>query len=958
MTITMGCCATLQNLTSRLMCITSLLVLCAYTEIGLCKDDVYISYEIIEEQPNKTFMGNVISDGNLYSHYDLNASVKFRFFILNSNIRTGYFEIEETSGLLRTSKSIDREDVCPGSMDCVINMDIAVKPMSEFYIIHLLIKVSDINDNKPVFPRDVILLEVSESISPGVIFTIPNAVDLDEKQYGVQRYAMKTPSETFYLRVSETSDYFDSQTIHLVLNDDLDREATDFYSLVVMACDGGIPAHSGSVTIQITILDTNDNSPTFDMQTYNVNIMENVSVGRSVIRVHAQDPDLGKNGEITYIWSKKSLVEYGDMFGVGSQTGYVVVNKELDYEADRRYTLDLEARDNGDTTLTATAKVVITIRDVNDHAPVITVTALTSSGQLEVRETDDVGTFIAHISVYDPDQGMSGEVTCGVDNMSFRLEHVYGAYKLVSNSVFDREICDVYTVIVTCRDQGERGRHSITVIKIHVLDINDHHPQFTQDKYQVVIPENNQINLDLLTVRATDKDAGVNSQVHYKVYDVNGFPTEMICMNALTGVIHTNVVLDYEDESEYKFIVVASDGGVISLSSTAIFTIHLTNVNDEVPTFPGNRPYSFRVMENSAAGSEVGRVTATDLDDPPYDVIRYYIDPASQHGHLFHIDRKTGVMTSRVTLDREVVAQCNMVVCAVNPGSHLPNTVHEAVISHSCLNIVPLPATLAQHSTSNGSMSVVSWVQVTVSVLDVNDNGPVVYFPSPLRHQVSVPHDVEHGAVITSVNATDADTGLNARLTYHIFSGDGNHLFAMDSNHGSISVMEDLSSHRGEVFVLHIAVEDGGDPAFTVEAMLSVHILSSGSMSVLLDDHTFIIVILAVTMVVVTLTLTSSLIAVLIQRRRDQRLHSDQYNYHHDTRHTATPPDLTCVITPTPPDLTHVTTPCVGLEPSHHKTPSSIKDVDIVNMDHYITGRTRASWSIPANPLVVVKVSI
>ena len=172
-------------------------------------------------------------------------------------------------------------------------------------LIKVIFQIIDINDNAPRFPKQRSSESISEAILPGMLFPIQPATDIDSPEYGIVRYKLSPESRTFELKAdSREGGDFD---LHLMLLERLDRERLDFYQLTVTAYDGGTPAKSGTVVYHVDVLDANDNVPRFLNGTYEVVVEENAPPQRSLLSIRAVDADLGRNGEISYAFSPRTL---------------------------------------------------------------------------------------------------------------------------------------------------------------------------------------------------------------------------------------------------------------------------------------------------------------------------------------------------------------------------------------------------------------------------------------------------------------------------------------------------------------------------------------------------------------------------------------------------------------------------------------------------------------------------
>lgn len=120
----------------------------------------------------------------------------------------------------------------------------------------------------------------------------------------------------------------------LVVRRSPDRERRSDHRLRLIAYDGGRPPKSGSVDIQVKVLDSNDNVPVFDLtgSGYEANISESVAVGTSVLTVKANDADDGPNAEIIYRFSGHTISAYGNLFSINNRTGEIKVIGQIDRE--------------------------------------------------------------------------------------------------------------------------------------------------------------------------------------------------------------------------------------------------------------------------------------------------------------------------------------------------------------------------------------------------------------------------------------------------------------------------------------------------------------------------------------------------------------------------------------------------------------------------------------------------
>ncbi|XP_045856710.1 protocadherin gamma-A4 isoform X13 [Meles meles] len=457
----------------------------------------------------------------------------------------------------------------------------------------------------------------------------------------------------------------------LVLELALDREEEAVHHLLLTAFDGGNLAHSGTVKIHVTLVDTNDNAPVFTQPEYHVKVPENVPVGYRLLTVKATDPDEGANGEVTYSF-RKVRDKMSQLFQLNSLTGDITVLGDLDYEDSGFYDIDVEAHDGPG--LRARSKILVTVLDVNDNAPEVTVTSLTSS----VQETSPPGTVIALFNVHDSDSGENGLVTCSIlDNLPFTLEKTYGNYhRLLTCRTLDREEVSEYNITVTATDHGMPPLSTETHISLQVADINDNPPAFPHASYSAYIPENNPRGASILSMSAQDPDSIENARVTYSLAEdtLHGLSlSSYVSINSDTGVLYALCSFDFEQFRDLQLLVRASDSGNPPLSSNVSLNIFIVDQNDNAPeilypTLPTDGSTGVELAPRSAEpGYLVTKVVAVDRDSGQNAWLSYRLLKASEPG-LFAVGLHTGeVRTARALLDRDALKQ-SLVVAVQDHG--------------------------------------------------------------------------------------------------------------------------------------------------------------------------------------------------------------------------------------------------------------------------------------------------
>jgi protocadherin delta 1 len=801
---------------------------------------ITLMYTIVEEIGSSTVVGNVLNDAHLEEKYSGSQLEGLEVTFLSPPVLP--FELDKYTGRIQNTERIDRDGVCAGEPECIQKMDVVVKPM--FEIIKVSIQILDLNDNSPIFREPELVYHVLESADAGTNFALPTAMDPDSGVFGVQRYELISASKKFELKVKDKVDGL--KDVRLVLVEELDRETEAYYQVKVIAFDGGNPPKTGEMDITIQVQDANDNDPVFDQETYEVTVPENAPIQTTILQVRASDPDSGSYGEVLYSFAERTLNTMGYIFGIVNTTGEIYVKGVIDYEEGSVYHLLVIAQDRGPDSVPSDTTVIVHVMDINDHSPHITVNTLGAGGEdtAEISEASVSGTFVAHITVVDPDEGRNAQFNCNLNENAFQLQRLnVGEYKIITNGNLNREKRSRYSLAITCKDGGAEPQVSIKHIQVNIMDINDNAPIFGHDVYTGHVIENNFVGVHVATVTATDSDIGLNAELEYKLGEE---ARDLFLINPNTGSITAQAVFDREQIKQVKFHVLAMDRGNPQLTGTATVMVQIDDVNDEQPKFT-RHTYSFGVFENEPNITEVGVVTAEDADEVPNNKFIYSLISGPWTIDKFAIDPQTGKLSTVVSLDREDISVYYLTVVATDGG--------------------------VVHMSSTAS--------VTVYVADRNDNNPVIDYPSVFNNTIHVSNQVPVGYLITRVRAHDLDIDSNANLTFEIASGNGENVFLLDPRTGHLRMNRRFADVELQNFDLRFKVKDRGIPVRY--AMANLNIVVNHSIVYpyqppdgVLHGHNFTIVI---TLACVSLVIMVILVvAIVLLRRQDRDKKTHKYN--------------------------------------------------------------------------------
>lgn len=663
-----------------------------------------IRYQTNEENAPGAVIGNLAKDMSLsLSHSKSN-------FRMMKQFNDSFIRVRESDGELSVGERIDRERLCRHTPQCLITFDVVNFSKERYKLIHVEVEIKDINDNSPEFPNRESIVEISENAAVGSRIPLDPAVDADVGSNYIQSYQISVNSH-FTIDVLLRADGV--KYAELVLMKELDRETQSSYTVDLVATDGGNPSRSGSAKITIKVTDFNDNSPVFDQNSFSVSLPEDAPAGTVILDLNAVDADEGLNGEVTYGFGKQVSHEIRELFQVDSKSGHLTLKSPVDFEDKRTYELDVQATDLGPNPTPSVCKIIIHVTDVNDNAPEISITPMTSitTGIAHISEAADKDSLVALISTSDRDSGVNSQVHCtlyGHDH--FRLRQAYeDSYMIVTAAPLDRERISEYNLTVMAEDFGTPPLRKISQYTIRLTDENDNAPHFSKAVYEVSVVENNAPGTFITTVEATDADLGLNGKITYRLVDsvIMGSPVNTyVSLNSVSGSIYALRSFNYEVMKQLDIRIKATDGGSPQLQSTAVIRLKIVDQNDNQPSIiePPLYKGSAEVFlpKDAPAGYMVTHIKATDADEGINAQLSYKI---TEGGHLgFSINKDTGKLHASRQLAYDISDIVKVTIAVSDNG--FPAQTSTAVIHLSFIEgSLPSMPSVAQ----NGSEEPFEW---------------------------------------------------------------------------------------------------------------------------------------------------------------------------------------------------------------------------------------------------------
>eukprot|EP00071_Canis_lupus_P052232 XP_537042.2 cadherin EGF LAG seven-pass G-type receptor 2 isoform X1 [Canis lupus familiaris] len=676
-----------------------------------------------------------------------NANILYRLLEGPGGSPSEIFEIDPRSGVIRTRGPVDREEVESYQLT-VEASDQGRDPGPRSATAAVFLSVEDDNDNAPQFSEKRYVVQVREDVTPGAPVLRVTASDRDKGSNALVHYSIMSGN-------ARGQFYLDAQTGALDVVSPLDYETTKEYTLRVRAQDGGRPPLSnvsGLVTVQV--LDINDNAPIFVSTPFQATVLESVPLGYLVLHVQAIDADAGDNARLEY---RLAGVGHDFPFAINNGTGWISVAAELDREEVDFYSFGVEARDHGTPVLTASASVSVTILDVNDNNPTFTQPEYT----VRLNEDAAVGTSVVTVSAVDRDAHsvITYQITSGNTRNRFSITSQSGGGLVSLALPLDYKLERQYVLAVTASDGT---RQDTAQVVVNVTDANTHRPVFQSSHYTVNVNEDRPAGTTVVLISATDEDTGENARITYFMED--SIPQFRI--DADTGAVTTQAELDYEDQVSYTLAITARDNGIPQKSDTTYLEILVNDVNDNAPQFLRDS-YQGSVYEDVPPFTSVLQISATDRDSGLNGRVFYTFQGGDDGDGDFIVESTSGIVRTLRRLDRENVAQYILRAYAVDKGMPPARTPME----------------------------------VTVTVLDVNDNPPVF---EQDEFDVFVEENSPIGLAVARVTATDPDEGTNAQIMYQIVEGNIPEVFQLDIFSGELTALVDLDYEDRPEYILVI----------------------------------------------------------------------------------------------------------------------------------------------------------
>ncbi|KAM6455405.1 protocadherin alpha-5-like isoform 1-T1 [Liasis olivaceus] len=419
------------------------------------------------------------------------------------------------------------------------------------------------------------------------------------------------------------------------------------------------------------------------------------------------------------------------------------------------------------------------------------------SGQLHysVLEESQHGTFVGRIA-----QDLGLEVSDLVPRMFRMLSkgekdyfevNVQNGILFVNSRIDREELCaknaDCVVHLEVIVEKPLRFFH----VEAEIKDINDNAPFFSAREQILSIAEFVTSVTRFPLEGASDADIGTNALLTYRLSPNNHFVLDSGSDEdeSKSVVLVLKVPLDREESPVHHLVLTATDGGEPKLTGTVQLVINVLDVNDNPPVF-NQSLYKIKLLENTASGTLVINLNATDLDEGINREISYFFSNSLplHVRKIFSINSNTGEISVIGNVDYEDCRFYELPIVAEDKGS-FPWSGH---------------------------------CKVLIEVLDMNDNIPEVSVNSL---SVPLPEDSTPGTVVAIISASDRDSGTNGQVSSFLWpTGLPFKLESTFKNYYSLIVGAPLDREQVAEYRIVVTVQDQGIPPLSSSISLLVPI--------------------------------------------------------------------------------------------------------------------------------------
>uniref|UniRef100_UPI0037E77028 protocadherin alpha-8-like n=1 Tax=Semicossyphus pulcher TaxID=241346 RepID=UPI0037E77028 len=397
----------------------------------------------------------------------LNGEIEYSLRSKLRGLSTEPFDLNSRTGKLTVKGGLDYEEKQVYELK-VLAADKGVVSLSTHC--NVVVRVEDVNDNKPEIDITSLSSRIREDAPPGTVVALMGVTDLDSGVNG--QVVCSVPEHLpFDLKPSP-----DGQSYSLVTKDILDKETTPMYTISITAKDLGSPALSSTKVIHVDVIDVNDNRPLFTESPYTFYVFENNRAGMSIFSVSAADADEDENAAVAYSLDRKSPGPTVTSFlNINEANGTISALKSFDFETVKTFHFQVVATDSGTPSLSSNVTVNVFILDQNDNAPVI-LYPVSSNGSAECVEeiprNVNAGHLVTKVRAYDADIGYNGWLLFSLQEVTehslFTLDRYTGQIRTLRSFTETDEA--EHKLVILVKDNGNVSLSATATVIVKVVE--------------------------------------------------------------------------------------------------------------------------------------------------------------------------------------------------------------------------------------------------------------------------------------------------------------------------------------------------------------------------------------------------------------------------------------------------------------------------------------------------------
>ncbi|KAJ8319325.1 hypothetical protein KUTeg_004416 [Tegillarca granosa] len=596
-----------------------------------------------------------------------------------------------------------------------------------------------------------------------------------------------------------------------------------YLTITVSARDLGNPTLSSEVDVIIYITDINDHAPYFKDPNITISILEE-SMPNQLFKSQAYDADEGENGIINY----RMIIGNTSYFNC-FENGSITLSKPINIEdgGEMKYEIEIKAYNSKPYTpgiAGGVQTITVEIKDINDNKPYFN----QNMYSFAAKESDKIGTKLnGRTSILAIDKDETKEfntvtyfLSGSDDSTYFSIDENSGELYIAKPFDYEKQAIFIFKVFATDGEPfaGDQIIANVSAnVTVSISDVNDNIPTFTKgclmfqnvSQYQCIFEEESMSSR--CSVNATDADSGRNGEMMYKIKQkvINQSTSDiefLVCtsncsvvIDSKTGILKPREAIKRDEEYPViEFIVEAIDGGIPSLTGTAVINVLIRDINNNAPIFYNQK--STYVFEELDKPQYFHTAKAYDNDIGENGRVIYRLN-SNKNGLFKLFENGTLTATKKLEIHNKNDENITLLIEAYNNVPYTSNKLE------------------------NGTQT------MTIIIKDVNDHFPKFDNSSYVFH---VPENATVGQVLDNritINAVDKDFRHEFNTVSYWITGAGKEFFTIDRYTGIIRVAKALDYEQQRKFNLTVVASD-----MHVYVLNDTYINASVSVAILVED--------------------------------------------------------------------------------------------------------------------------